>query len=128
MIGRWVVSPVAGRSSYTYTDVIHFYRRYVTLGTYSAREVKSVLCSHLRQKWIDLCQTNAKITTGPVYTYCRIHFASVTFALTLDRVIRRTVVYHSSTSTYIYQISFKLEKLFVETPDEHRDRLYGVDS
>jgi len=37
----------------------------------------------------------------------------VTLTLTLDRVIRHTVVRHSSTSTYIaYQISSESEKLF----------------
>ena len=36
----------------------------------------------------------------------------VTF--TLDRAIWHTIVYHSSTTTYIYQISFESEKLFVD--------------
>jgi len=30
--------------------------------------------TYLRQKWICLCQTKSRTITGPIYTYCRIHF------------------------------------------------------
>jgi len=39
---------------------------------------------------------------------------SLTLTLTLNHVIRHTVVYHFSTSTYIYQMLFMSEKLFVD--------------
>jgi len=53
--------------------------------------------------------------------------------LTLDRVILHTVMHHSSTSTYIYQISMKSKKRFVDGRTDIGDplmllgRLRGVD-
>jgi len=37
---------------------------------------KIVFRAHLRQKWIDLCETKTKMIAGPVYIYCQIHFTS----------------------------------------------------
>jgi len=45
---------------------------------------------------------------------------TLTLTLTLDQVIRHTVVHHSSTSIYTYQISLKSEKKFLWT-DYSRD-------
>jgi len=32
--------------------------------------------SHIRQKWIDLCQTKTKMIIGTFYTYRQIYFTS----------------------------------------------------
>jgi len=37
--------------------------------------LKIFFCLYLRQKWIDLRQSKAKMINGPFYTYRRIHFA-----------------------------------------------------
>jgi len=49
-----------------------------------------------------------------------------TLTLTLDLVTRHTVVHHSSTSIYTYQISLESGKLFVDgRTDGHRDISLG---
>jgi len=47
--------------------------------------------------------------------------------LTLDQVIWHTVMYHSSTTTYITNL-VQIAKVFCAQPGEHRDQLYYVDS
>jgi len=88
--------------------------------TKTRTDIKNLLCTKVRycsvvSESVVICQLTLKMAEEIDFENRWISNFKGLVTLTLDQVIRHTVVHHSSTSTYpTYQISSESEKLFTD--------------
>jgi len=49
------------------------------------QKCKNCFCTYICQKWVDLCQTDTKMISSPLYTYCVVYFTSAEMLHVFDK-------------------------------------------